>query len=126
MAVDVFRAVLEYVEGRGRFSSNSVDREYFSQWRDRAPADTDFDEFITYHAWLVIEGGFAEGSRSTLNRGQGHLAHIDNLTNAGHDFIESARRPGIWRQGIAKVGGSAPEVVAAVMRDLVVKAVTGG
>jgi hypothetical protein len=48
---------------------------------------------VAYHLAMLIEAGFVEGDKGTLDRA---MPGITKLTWQGHEFLDAIRDPGIW------------------------------
>ena len=61
-------------------------------------------EQITYHSYLLIQGGLAEGERFYTHDGSPHpKAILSNLTWQGHEFVDAARNDSIWKKAMERV-----------------------
>lgn len=60
-------------------------------------------EQIEYHAYILVQGGLAEGSFTSDMRSSSPTAHIKNLTWEGHEFAASAREDSTWHKVKAQV-----------------------
>ena len=82
-------------------------------------------EQVSYHCWLLLEGGFALGVETTHQGSIGREAVATTLTWEGHEFLDAARDPGIWRRAterLSTVGGSvALSVLQSVLNDVATK-----
>jgi len=58
---------------------------------------------LGYNAALLVDAGLVEGSVTKDNNGMPVGAVLLHLTWAGHDFLDSARDPKIWRLAKEKV-----------------------
>jgi Hypothetical protein (DUF2513) len=58
---------------------------------------------VGYHAYLLIEAGFARGSDMTHTGCTGPEAHISSLTWSGHEFTAAARDENRWKKAIGQV-----------------------
>ena len=88
------------------------------------PNLSDYSEEQTlYHYELMEEAGLVVAD--FLRGGSGEVvgAHIERLTNLGHDFLDASRSDTVWskfKQAVGKVGGSISIPVAIeLMRQLV-------
>jgi Hypothetical protein (DUF2513) len=75
-------------ELNGRFSYRGTAETFFPEITDRSPDD------LAYNLMRIIDAGWVEGE---YNRTGGDFI-LWGLTNEGHDFIESTRKPDIWEQ----------------------------
>jgi len=67
------------------------------------------EEQVLYHCGLVIEAGLVDGKVIRGNQGQIVGAVMQQLTWAGHDFLDAARNENIWKRAqekIASIGGA--------------------
>ncbi len=78
-----------------------------------APADLTCDgytsEQVGYHAYLLIDGGYAQGEDISWGASQGPRSMIRTLTWKGHEFAAAARDDTRWNEVmgiVAKKGGS--------------------
>jgi hypothetical protein len=95
------------------------------------PRDLSFDGYtesqVGYHAYLLINGGFATGSDMTHTGCTGPEAHVSSLTWSGHEFATAARDDSRWNKAIGIVkekGGSVTlEVLTQLLSSLMRSAV---
>ena len=73
------------------------------------------DEEIAYNAYLMIDGGLAEGRQSKEINQMGDsrpvAVTLTNLTWDGHEFFDSIKNDSVWKKILGHVqdkGGSAP------------------
>ena len=80
------------------------------------------DETIGYHCYLLIDAGLCRGDNiAVVDDGSQNCVAI-GLTWAGHEFIDNARNPTIWRQAkrtVGKLEGVSFAILTAVLTDLV-------
>ncbi len=64
-------------------------------------------EQVSYHAYLIVDAGLAQGKDVTTMGSHGPEALITSLTWAGHEFAEAAREETRWKKamGIVKEKG---------------------
>jgi hypothetical protein len=79
---------------------------------------------IGYHAYLLIDGGFAKGPELTHMQSEGPEARITSLTWEGHDFAEAARDPERWQQVMKIVKDKGGSVTLDVVKQLLIKLMT--
>jgi hypothetical protein len=69
--------------------------------------DLSFDGYtqaqIGYHAYLLIDAGYATGSDATTMGSEGPEAMITSLTWAGHEFADVARDASRWNKALGIV-----------------------
>jgi len=86
-------------------------------------------EQVGYHAYLLIEAGYAKGAILTHMASPSPEARITSLTWKGHDFLEAARDPGRWEQAMKivkeKGGGATLDVLKDLLVSLMTKAMLG-
>lgn len=77
-------------------------------------------EEIGYHLSLLEQAGFIEaGGADTLGMRLGNGIAFRGLSWAGHDFLESVRRPEVWdwtKTAAAKVGGYTVDILVATAK----------
>jgi len=70
------------------------------------------DKEIAYNAYIMIEGGLAQGSTFTLMEdGRPVAVTLTNLTSAGHDFSDSIKNDTVWNNTLnylKEKGGNIP------------------
>lgn len=79
-------------------------------------------EQIAYHAYLIVQAGFAEGLDCNRDMAPSPEAILLNLTWAGHDFISNSRSPTTWAQArelVSKVGDASISIWQSVLTDIV-------
>ena len=93
-----------------------------------SPDDLQIDgythEQIAYHAYIMGQAGLIEVADTTTMDSPGPEAMINNMTWAGHEFLEAAREPKRWAEAKAvmhKAGGASFQVWTAVLTDIVKK-----
>lgn len=86
------------------------------------------DEEIAYNAYLMIDGGLAEGRQSKVTNQMGDSCPVavtlTNLTWEGHEFFDSIKNDSVWKKILGHVqdkGGSAPFNVIAQLAVLFAK-----
>jgi hypothetical protein len=88
----------------------------------RAPQPLIIKEYtpaqIGYHAWLLVDAGFAKGVDSTHIGSDGPEAIILSLTWAGHEFAEAARNENIWKTALTTVKEKTGTITVAVLTQL--------
>ena len=81
------------------------------------------NEQIGYHTVLLIEAGLVVGEESE-EMGSEPSGFIQRLTWAGHEFLDSAKDSGRWKEAkdiIEKVGGASLKVWSSVLTQLTLK-----
>jgi Hypothetical protein (DUF2513) len=72
-----------------------------------APDELAFDGHtqaqVGYHAYLLVDGGFATGSDITDTSCTGPVWCISSLTWTGHEFAAAARDENRWKKAIGLV-----------------------
>ncbi|HTG32261.1 MAG TPA: DUF2513 domain-containing protein [Thermoanaerobaculia bacterium] len=66
------------------------------------------DAQVSYHAYLLIDGGLARGADVTSHGSEGPEAILESLTWEGHEFIDAARDDSRWQKAkniVAEKGG---------------------
>ena len=88
----------------------------------RAPKDMTIEgyneEQIGYHCYLLHQAELIHGLDVTSN---GHLSPCFlpiQLTWAGHDFLDAAKTPSVWRAAMDKTFGVGLSVSTAVLKQL--------
>ena len=86
------------------------------------------DEEIAYNAYLMIDGGLAEGRQSKVTNQMGDSCPVavtlTNLTWDGHEFFDSIKNDSVWKKILGHVqdkGGSAPFTAIAQLAVLLAK-----
>ena len=82
------------------------------------------EEQISYHAYIMMEGGLVEGCDVTAISSDSPGADLSRLTWSGHEFLDVAREDGQWKEAkglLDKVGGAAFVVWQTVLTKLVLK-----
>ena len=78
-------------------------------------------DLVRYHAWLVLDAGFADGCNTENTYGLSAIT-IRRLTWSGQDFLAAARDEDTWdeaRKRIrARVGDVAVQVLASLLSKL--------
>lgn len=69
------------------------------------------------HIELLIEAGLVEGQVTPPD-----LFAIGRLTNAGHDFLESARNNSVWEKVMCKVKDKGGAVTIEILSSLLTEA----
>jgi len=71
------------------------------------------EEQLSYHIYLLIDGGLAVGNVSWANGSDGNpqiiASSIARLTWEGHEFLDAARNETIWKKTtgtVTKAGGA--------------------
>ena len=81
-------------------------------YEDRLQKEGYTENQIDYHAYLIIQGGLAEGERFYTHDGCRYpRATIANLTWQGHEFTDAVKNESVWnktREYIMEKGGSVP------------------
>ena len=75
---------------------------------------------IGYHAYLLIDGGFAKGPELTHMGSESPEARIMSLTWEGHDFAEAARDPDRWQQAMKIAKDKGGNVTLDVFKQLLI------
>ena len=86
-------------------------------------------EQITYHSYLLIQGGLAEGERFYTYDSCPHpKAMLSNLTWQGHEFVDAATNDSIWQKAMERVkerGDAIPIGVLTMLLTSLLKASLG-
>ena len=80
------------------------------------------EETIGYHCYLLIDAGLCRGDDITVVDGDSPNCVAIGLTWAGHEFIDNARNPAIWRQvkrTVGKLEGVSFAILTAVLTEQV-------
>jgi len=75
-------------------------------------------EQINYHLYLMMQAGFIEGYDVTTHNSFGTEIRPQQLTWAGHDFLDACRDEGIWvkaKEKLKSIGGEVPIEVFKVL-----------
>lgn len=87
-----------------------------------APRDIEIDEYtpeqISYHEFLLMDAGFAEGERVDAMNSRGPEVVLTNLTWAGHEFADAARDDKRWKKAMAVVQEKSGSVTVSVLTQL--------
>ena len=108
--MDLVRKILMLLDEHPQRFAPSIEIEGYSQ------------EQIGYHAYIMIQAGLVTGSDVTAHGDPGPQAIISSLTWQGHEFLDAARDPSLWRQAkevVEKVGTAPIQVWTSVLTDLV-------
>lgn len=73
---------------------------------------------ISYHAFLLLDAGLAEGSRVQHMGSSGPQAMLRNLTWAGHEFADAARDETRWKKALGIVQEKGGSVTLSVLTEL--------
>lgn len=79
------------------------------------------DEKVAYHAYQLIDGGYAKGPVVTSSSSSGPEGMILNLTSKGHDLAAAARSETIWRKAMAIIQTKVGSVALDVLKDLLIR-----
>ena len=77
-------------------------------------------EQVSYHRWLVLDAGLANGSDVTGMGNSNRHAILTGLTWTGHDFIDAARDETIWRKAQKTIAEKAGTAAFKVLMDLLI------
>lgn len=80
-------------------------------------------EQIGYHCYLIVDAGYAEGSRISNLSSQHPEYLVHHLTSAGHDFADNARNDTVWNSVKAKIAGTASSVSISTLGRLLERGV---
>lgn len=80
-------------------------------------------EEIAYHCYLLVQGGLAEGSKTTNFGSSSPAAIIHNLTWQGHEFADAAKNDSIWHKAKERIKEKADAVPVAVFTQLLISIV---
>jgi hypothetical protein len=87
-----------------------------------APRDIEIDEYtpeqISYHKFLIVDAGLAEGERVDTMNSRGPELLLTNLTWAGHEFADAARDEKRWKKAMAVVREKSGSVTMSVLTQL--------
>lgn len=76
-------------------------------------------EEIAYHAYLLVDAGYAKGIEITNLTDTSPQWRILHLTSAGHDFADAARSESNWKKAMdlikEKTGGITLDVLKQLM-----------
>jgi hypothetical protein len=73
---------------------------------------------VGYHAYLLVDGGMANGADATCGDSDGPEWVITSLTWAGHEFAEAARDETRWKKAMGLVQDKVGSVTIAVLAQL--------
>ncbi len=89
-----------------------------------APGDLKFegytDEQVGYHAYLLLDAGFAKGEDISSMDSDAPEGFISSLTWAGHEFADAARDETRWRKAAGIVQEKGGNVTIGVLTQLLV------
>ncbi|WP_414552499.1 DUF2513 domain-containing protein [Anabaena sp. CCY 0017] len=80
-------------------------------------------EQISYHSYLIIQGGLAEGITTTNVQSSSPTAIIRNLTWQGHEFADAARNDSIWHKAMERIKEKGDAVPISVLTQLLISIV---
>jgi hypothetical protein len=83
------------------------------------------DAQFGYHAYLLLDAGFARGQDASTIGGEGPEGFISSLTWAGHEFAEAARDETRWRKALGIVQEKGGTVTIGVLTQLLVSLMKG-
>ena len=75
-------------------------------------------EQVGYHAHLLVDAGFAQGSDITTHGSASPEALITSLTWAGHEFAEAARDDTRWKRAMGIVAQTGGTITLEVLKQL--------
>ncbi len=78
------------------------------------------DEQVGYHAYLLLDAGFAKGEDATTLGSQSPEGFISRLTWEGHEFADAARDETRWRKAMGVVQEKGGIVTIGVLTQLLV------
>jgi hypothetical protein len=73
---------------------------------------------IDYHAYLLIDAGYAAGRDTGGLRSTGPQAVVTRLTWEGHEFAEAARDDSRWRQAMGVVKDKGGSITIDLLKQL--------
>ncbi|HVN76941.1 MAG TPA: DUF2513 domain-containing protein [Thermoanaerobaculaceae bacterium] len=73
---------------------------------------------IGYHAWLLIDAGYATGADMTNMGSEGPEAMLRSLTWAGHEFADAARDDSRWNKALGMVKEKTGTVTIDLLKQL--------
>lgn len=77
-------------------------------------------EQIGYHVLIMDEGGLIEADVTTTKNSASPGALAKRLTWQGHEFLDAARDPGIWKKAMGLVKEQAGSVTIHTLKELLV------
>jgi hypothetical protein len=83
------------------------------------------DAQVGYHAYLLIDAGFARGQDTTTFDSDGPEAIITSLTWDGHEFADAARDDSRWTKAMGLVQEKGGAVTIAVLTQVLVGLMKG-
>jgi hypothetical protein len=83
------------------------------------------DEQVGYHAYLLVDGGYAKGEDASSMVSDSPEGMIQCLTWEGHDFIEAARDETRWRKAMGIVTAKGGSVTLDVLKQLLISIMKG-
>jgi len=78
------------------------------------------DDQIAYHAYLLVDAGFAIGQDSTQANSKVVQYDIFHLTWAGHEFADAVRDESRWKKVIEQIKGKSEGITLAVLTQLLI------
>ena len=82
-------------------------------------------EEIAYHAYLVMDAGYAVGSEFRPIQSYTPRGMLQHLTWAGHEFAASVREESRWNAATGMVKGKAETVTTGVLTQLLTALMKG-
>lgn len=73
-----------------------------------------------YHAALLIDAELVEGAIAGGSNGFPVAAHIIRLNWMGHEFLDAARNPSVWKKAMEKVQSGGASLPLPVLQDLLI------
>jgi hypothetical protein len=76
---------------------------YYESGEKRAAVEERAEEEVLYHVSLLLDAGLIQGK--VRRDVQGHYRHatVTGITWDGHDFLDSARDPSVWKKAVDSV-----------------------
>ncbi|HQL95572.1 MAG TPA: DUF2513 domain-containing protein [Candidatus Hydrogenedentes bacterium] len=88
-------------------------------WEGRDRKDPEHAARVKYHAFVLVDAGYAQGVDVT-GLGSAHPeSELTSLTWAGHEFLDAARDEGRWKQAKA-LGAGVGGMAVSVLKELLV------
>jgi hypothetical protein len=72
--------------------------------------------------YLIVDARLAEGRNCGTRANPGPYRKLNNLTSAGHDFIDASQEQGQWNTVKKKLGDTTLSAYGAVLSEMAKKA----
>lgn len=104
-------AMMEHLEAQ--------ERPNFDRLRELPGWEGIDQHLLSYHAWLLIDAGLANGHVVNF-AGQHFEVPIGDLTWNGHDFLAASRNDGAWAKAKKRFGDTLSDVPFAILHGFLI------